>query len=64
MIDKEAQPFTSMTRRRMCGTRWGTYLLKDKIVHAVCYQVEKSLLLEEEKALTRLVEWMWQLYKV
>ena len=30
MADKEAQPFTSTTKRRTRGTRWETYLLKDE----------------------------------
>ena len=30
MADKEAQSFTSTTKRRTRGTRWETYLLKEK----------------------------------
>ena len=62
MADKEAQPFTSTTKRRTRGTRWATYLLRDKIVRAVCCRVERSLLLEEEIAMaTGLAEWTRQL---
>ena len=61
MADKEAQPFMSTTRRRMCGTRWGTCLLNEQIVRAVCYQVERSLLLEEKMAMIGLAEWTKQL---
>ena len=65
MADKEAQPFTSTTRRRTRGTRWGTYLLKEKIVRAVCYRVERSLLLEEKIAeATGLAEWTRQLKRL
>ena len=52
--DNEALPFMSTTRRRTCGTRWGTYLLNEHVVRAVCYRVERSLLLEE---VARLAEW-------
>ena len=39
---------SSMTRRRLCGPRWGTYILIEKIVYAICYRTERSLLLEEQ----------------
>ena len=61
MADKEAQPSSSMTRIRTHGTRWANYLLKDKIVRAVCYRAERSSLLEETLATTTdLAEWTWQ----
>ena len=59
MADKEAQPSMSTTRRRMHGPRWATYLLKEKVVHAVRYQMERSLLLEEEiRMANALSEWI------
>ena len=62
VLDKEAQLSTFTTRRRTHGTRWETYLLKDKIVPVVCYRVERFLLLEDTIATTNgLAEWMLQL---
>ena len=64
MADKEAQPSTSMTRKRTRGTRLETYLMNKHIVPAVCYRAERSLLLEEKLAnTTGLAEWMWHLLK-
>ena len=60
MTNKEAQPSTNMTRRKIDGTRWQTYLLREHIVHAVYYQVERFLLLEEKtKTDEALAELMW-----
>ena len=57
--DDLAQLSTSMTRRRMRGPRWETFLLIEKIVCAICYQTERALLLEEQIAMAGLAEWTW-----
>ena len=58
--DNLAQPSTSTTRRRMHGKRWETYLLIEKIVCAICYRTERSLLLEEQIVMaSSLAEWTW-----
>ena len=45
-------------QEKIRGTRWETYLLREHIVHAVYYRVERFWLLEKTKTDETLAEWM------